>query len=112
MVVDPHMKRGQFDAAIFFQNAFEAALLTFLAGIPYRYGYATDGRGILLSEGIAVPERTSLEHHTQYYLNLLHPLGIFVSSTAPRLYVNEQEERSMSQRLAEMGIQATDMSLV
>ena len=89
------MKRGQFDAAILFQNAFEAALLTFLAGIPYRYGYATDGRGILLSEGIAVPERTSLEHHTQYYLNLLHPLGISVSSTAPRLYVNEQEERSM-----------------
>ena len=102
------MKRGQFDAAILFQNAFEAALLTFLAGIPYRYGYATDGRGILLSEGIAVPERTSLEHHTQYYLNLLRPLGIFVSSTAPRLYVNEQEERSMRQRLAEMGIQAID----
>src|SRR5689334_1609139 len=44
------LKRKRFDLAILFQNAFEAALLAFSAGIPHRYGYATDGRSILLSE--------------------------------------------------------------
>ncbi|MEK7268218.1 MAG: glycosyltransferase family 9 protein, partial [Nitrospirota bacterium] len=43
------LRRLRFDLAILFQNAFEAALLAFLAGIPRRYGYATDGRSLLLT---------------------------------------------------------------
>ena len=39
------LRSRQFDLAVLFQNAFEAALLAATAGIPYRYGYPTDRRG-------------------------------------------------------------------
>src|SRR5579872_563922 len=46
-----------FDCAILLQNAFEAALLVRLAGIPECIGYARDGRGWLLTRSVPVPER-------------------------------------------------------
>ena len=102
------LRHGRFDLAILFQNAFEAAFLAFLAGIPRRYGYRTDGRGFLLSDPIAVLDETRREHQTRYYLDLLRPLGITAATTVPRLFVSESEERAMSRRLAEAGIRPTD----
>jgi heptosyltransferase II len=102
------LRRGRFDVAILFQNAFEAALLAFLAGIPRRYGYGTDGRAFLLSDAITAPNRTALAHQTQYYLDLLRPLGITPLPAAPRLFVSDSEEERMTQRLMEAGIQATE----
>lgn len=102
------LRRGRFDVAILFQNAFEAAVLAFLAGIPRRYGYGTDGRGLLLSDSIPVPDRTALAHQTQYYLDLLRPLGITPLPAAPRLFVSEAEEHAMRQRLADAGIEAAE----
>ena len=53
------LRQRQFDAALLFQNAFEAAMLTRLAGIPVRAGYDRDGRGWLLSHKVAVDPRVS-----------------------------------------------------
>jgi heptosyltransferase-2 len=47
--------RNAFDTAILLQNAFEAAAIAYLAGIPERIGYARDGRGFLLTRSIPVP---------------------------------------------------------
>src|SRR4030095_12580243 len=41
-------RRRKFDLAVLFQNAFEAALIPFLAGGPVRLGYATESRRALL----------------------------------------------------------------
>src|SRR6185369_1468483 len=41
-------RKRQFDLAVLFQNAFEAALIPFLAGVPLRLGYATESRQALL----------------------------------------------------------------
>ena len=38
------LKQYNFDAAVLLQNAFEAALISFLAGIPIRIGYNRDAR--------------------------------------------------------------------
>src|SRR5687767_11976125 len=35
-------KKRQFDLAVLFQNAFEAAVIPFFAGVPQRIGYATE----------------------------------------------------------------------
>lgn len=64
------VRSKQFDQAVLFQNAFEAAVIVWAAGIPSRIGYATDGRGFLLSERVPVPVRTPL-HHIQYYQRLV-----------------------------------------
>jgi heptosyltransferase-2 len=68
------LRRDHFDAAILFQNAFEAAAIACLAAIPERIGYARDGRGFLLTRAIQVPEKGP--HERFYYLELLRRAGI------------------------------------
>lgn len=66
------LRRRRFDAAILFQNAFEAAALVRWAGIPARIGYARDGRGWLLTHPIPVPAIGETPRHQRfYYLELL-----------------------------------------
>ena len=71
------LRRERFDAAILFQNAFDAALLTWLAGIPERIGYNRDARGLLLTHAIRVPEAGEIPRHERfYYLELLRRAGM------------------------------------
>ena len=65
-----------FDLAILFQNAIEAALLTFAARVPARAGYATDARGFLLTHPVKISAADKQLHHTRYYLTMLERLGI------------------------------------
>ncbi len=66
-----------FDTAILLQNAFEAAALAYLAGIPERIGYSRDGRGFLLTHAIPVPKPGEIPRHESfYYLELLRRGGI------------------------------------
>lgn len=103
------LRRHRFDLAVLFQNAFEAALLTWLAGIPRRYGYVTDGRAFLLTDPVAVPDRATLVHQVHYYWDLLKPLGVTGLPPAPGLAVSADEVRAMDDRLTAMGVPAGDV---
>jgi heptosyltransferase II len=71
------LRREHFDAAILLPNAFDAALLAWLAGIPTRIGYSRDGRGLLLTHAIPVPEPGDIPRHERfYYLELLRRSGL------------------------------------
>lgn len=102
------LRRHRFDLAILFQNAFEAAVLAFLGGIPRRYGYATDGRRLLLSHAIPVQAGAKQRHQVHYYLDLLRPLGWDQPAAAPRLFVSPDEEAEANRRLATAGIGEAD----
>src|ERR1044071_3184931 len=67
-------RRRDFDLAVLFQNAFEAALIPFLAGVPLRLGYATESRQALLTHPLALPEWRSSRHEVFYYLYLVTAL--------------------------------------
>jgi len=67
-------KRRKFDLAVLFQNAFEAALIPFLAGVPIRLGYATESRQALLSHPLPLPDWRSARHEVFYYLYLVTAL--------------------------------------
>ena len=67
-------KRRKFDLAVLFQNAFEAALIPFLAGVPVRLGYATESRQALLTHPLALPDWRSSRHEVFYYLYLVTAL--------------------------------------
>ncbi len=103
------LRRQGFDLAVLFQNAFEAAFLTFLAGVPRRYGYATDGRSLLLSDPVAPPDHRTLVHQVNYYWDLLKPLGLTGDPFAPELVVFPEEEQAMAGRLAQGGLTASDI---
>jgi heptosyltransferase-2 len=71
------LRAERFDCAILLQNAFEAALVARLAGIPRRIGYNRDGRGWLLTDAIPVPRPGEIPRHERfYYLELLRRAGI------------------------------------
>jgi heptosyltransferase-2 len=71
------LRARRFDTAILLQNAFEAAALAWLAGIPRRIGYNRDGRGWLLTSAVPVPEPGSIPAHQRfYYLELLRRAGL------------------------------------
>ena len=99
------LRRRDFDAAILFQNAFDAGLLAFLGGIPDRAGYATDGRRLLLSRAVPVTEEVLRLHHAEYYLHLVSELGIpRPANPAMRLQVTGEERDAMAGRLGALGI--------
>ena len=103
------LRRQGFDLAVLFQNAFEAAFLTFLAGVPRRYGYATDGRSLLLSDPVAAPDRRTLVHQVRYYWELLKPLGLTGDPSAPELVIFPEEEQAMARRFAQGGLSTTNV---
>ena len=71
------LRRRSFDTAILLPNAFEAAALVWLAGIPKRIGYARDGRGFLLTTAVKRPASGEIPRHERfYYLELLRRAGI------------------------------------
>ncbi len=75
-------RRRKFDLAVLFQNAFEAALIPFLAGVPLRLGYATESRQALLTHPLPLPDWRSSKHEVFYYLFLVTALEQWLSGTS------------------------------
>ena len=75
-------RRRQFDLAVLFQNAFEAALIPFLAGVPIRLGYATESRQAMLTHPLPLPDWRSSKHEVFYYLYLITALEQMLSGTS------------------------------
>ncbi|MBU3954575.1 MAG: glycosyltransferase family 9 protein, partial [Proteobacteria bacterium] len=65
------IRHRRFDLAILMQNAFEAALLAFLARIPERLGYDTDGRSLLLNRCVRLDPALKKMHLIDYYMGIL-----------------------------------------
>lgn len=100
------LKSRGFDLAILFPNAFEAALLSFLARIPRRYGFATDGRSLLLTKAIPLSPEAKKLHQVQYYEELIAPLCPAYSSRPPVLSVSKKDEEQAAQLLMANGVAA------
>jgi heptosyltransferase-2 len=102
------LRKGRFHLAILFQNAFEAALLAYLAGIPQRLGYDTDWRGLFLTHGIKTPFRLEQIHEIDYYLGLLQMAGLNPDGRHLTLELTEHERRRAEEILTKEQIKAYD----
>jgi heptosyltransferase II len=71
--------------AILFPNSFASARLAQQAGVPERWGYASDLRGRLLTRAVRKPRRSM--HQGAYYQHLVQALGIDNGPLEPRLAV-------------------------
>ena len=98
----------RFDCAILLQNAFEAAAIAWLAGIPRRIGYARDGRSVLLTDPIPVPKPGDIALHQRfYYLELLrraHLIDELPDVEAIRLEGREAVADEGRRRFGERGL--------
>ncbi|MHB8882005.1 MAG: lipopolysaccharide heptosyltransferase II [Thermodesulfovibrionales bacterium] len=93
------LRSRNFCRAFLFQNALDAAVITFLAGIPDRIGYSRDGRRLLLSEAVPFDEEARDLHHIDYYLNLLAQTGIAAESSRPWISLQPGERVAARERL-------------
>ncbi|MBS1112060.1 MAG: ADP-heptose--LPS heptosyltransferase [Nitrospirae bacterium] len=85
------LRRKKFDKAILLQNAFDAALIAWLAGIPERIGYNRDFRGFLLTKAVPVKNDAAGEHQVHYYLSLIKEAGINPVTAEPYIYLSDEE---------------------
>ena len=72
------LRAERFDGAILLQNAFDAALIAWLAGIPETHWLRPRrAAGLLLTRAIDVPEPGEIPRHERfYYLELLRRAGL------------------------------------
>ncbi|HXK02293.1 MAG TPA: lipopolysaccharide heptosyltransferase II [Verrucomicrobiae bacterium] len=102
------LRAERFDCAILLQNAFDAALVSWMAGIPERIGYNRDGRRLLLTRAIPVPEPGDIPRHERfYYLELLRRAGMMErlpASEEIRLDGAEEARETGLKRLRDLGI--------
>ncbi|MCG2742947.1 MAG: lipopolysaccharide heptosyltransferase II [Desulfobacteraceae bacterium] len=84
------LKQYRFDAAILLQNAFEAAFLVWMAGIPLRAGYKRDGRGLLLTHGVELTPEIRARHQVHYYQMILAGLGLDLGPDKLRLPLSDE----------------------
>jgi heptosyltransferase-2 len=94
--------RGGFREAWLLPNSFRSALLPFLAGIPERIGYSTDGRRPLLTHALPPPLR--IGHQARDYDSLLESRGIPPDLEPPRLPVGQEAARRAGEALARAGL--------
>jgi heptosyltransferase-2 len=98
------LRRFTFDAAFLLQNAIEAALIAFMAGIPQRIGFDTDARRLLLT--LAVPCTPAIKsiHQTGYYLKMLEGAGLTAGSQTLELCLGHDDRRQAEKILAAHGL--------
>jgi len=102
------LKKYHFDAAILLQNAFEAALITFLAKIPLRVGYNTDVRQLLLTHAVSCTDEIKKQHQTDYYLNIIRGIGMKEDNRALYLELNQRDRLRAEKTLLEQHLSLDD----
>ncbi len=102
------LRRHDFDAAILLQNAFEAGLIAFLAGIPVRVGFGTDGRRLLLTHPVRRKPDIKTVHQTLYYLEILRKIGLGIEKPRLELFIGAADSARAGEILEQNEISSDD----
>lgn len=97
------LRRHPFDLALLLQNAFEAAFITWLAGIGIRLGFDTDGRKILLTHPVHRYPYLKRRHQIDYYLEILQGAGLFAEPADMEIVLSDTEKSRAVQYLTDHG---------
>ncbi len=91
--ISREIKKLGFGLAVLFQNAFDAAFISFISRIPERVGYARDLRSPLLTMPIPITSEILKRHQVYYYLNIIEALGGGpVRDPVPHIALSEEEK--------------------
>jgi heptosyltransferase-2 len=98
-----------FDLAVLLPNSLDAALIAWLARIPCRLGYATDGRSLLLTHSAPLAARPLTAHQTVYYTSLLNCFGIGAAPKQQLLATTAAEDAALSALFSSAGIDGSGL---
>ncbi|MGH9336484.1 MAG: glycosyltransferase family 9 protein, partial [Vicinamibacteria bacterium] len=97
------IRSESFAVSLLLPNAFRAAALMRLAGIPERWGYATESRGFLLTRRVPPAPRPFGRHQSYYYLELMRGLGFETSTPDLGLRASESMRTRANDLLVRAG---------
>jgi heptosyltransferase-2 len=82
-------RAGRFDTAILLTNSFSTAWAAWRAGVPQRWGYRRDMRGLLLTRAVSrrAGATSASRHQADYYRRLVEALGMPSEPGFPALVV-------------------------
>jgi heptosyltransferase-2 len=98
------LRAHRFDAAILLQNAIEAALIAFMAGIPNRIGFDTDARRMLLTHPVRCTKAIKTIHQTGYYLKMIEGAGLVGGDQQLDLRLGTEDRQQAGRILSAHGI--------
>jgi heptosyltransferase-2 len=97
-----HIRTRGFDLALLLPNSFESALMMFLGRVPRRIGYATDGRGWLLTNSITPGDEPP--HQMQYYLELVKLVSANTDRPSIEIHATTEERAGARRLLSTEGV--------
>jgi heptosyltransferase-2 len=98
------LRQEKFNLALLLPNSLSSAMVTWLAGVPERLGYSTDGRGWLLTNRLPDRRKERGLHQVDYYLGLLRSVGASRVDRIPKLQLKEKCIEMGLTLLGDMGI--------
>jgi heptosyltransferase-2 len=98
------IRGGSFDTVLLLTNSFRTAWVAKRSAIGRRWGYASSGRSLLLTNAIKRPRHGV--HQSDYYLTLVRGLGIDAPAGPPCIAVTEGTRNRAARFLADAGIAA------
>lgn len=98
------LRDERFDVTYVFPNSFASAFSVWLAGIPVRIGFATDGRSALLTEAPAKAPYLAHCHQSEVYATLAAG-GSLESVPHPQWAVGVDERREAESLLRQSGLE-------
>jgi len=104
------IRRKKFDLALLLHRSFTKALITRLAGIRERAGYATKKRKMLLTRPVDPLE--AVAHKVEYFLGIARSLSCDTSDKNYEFFVTNKERKHIGEELAEGGVKESDLLVV
>lgn len=101
------LAEGKFDAGLLLTNSFRSAWTLRRAGISGRWGYATGGRGFLLTRRVSRPR--ARVHQSAYYSALVEGLGFSVADTTPRISLRPETTERADAMLEKLGVRPASL---
>jgi heptosyltransferase-2 len=98
------LKERNFDLAVILPRSFRSAFHIYLARIPIRIGYQSEGRSLLLTHRIRRTKEILQDHRVHYYRKLIEPLGKIESPPSPQIFLREEDRRWADRVLKDLGI--------
>lgn len=96
------LKKGEFQRAYLLQNALDAALLTFLAGIPERVGWDRDCRRFFLTHPVPYNGEDRKIHHIEYFFEIPKRFNPSLSPDYPWISLPLEDRLSGREKLGKL----------
>lgn len=103
------IRKEQYDAAFVLKRSLSSAALVWLARVPRRIGFATEGRSFLLTD--RVPYRQD-QHEVQNFLDCLRVMDIPVTTTHLELWPLPEQIAGIQAKFAEAGWKDEDLKII